>query len=123
MSYGRWLMIKFQFAYLQAVSSILGPLIFLIYINDLRNVLNSTLRLYADDTCLLSSSNNLDDLQTTSNNALDKLNRWCDTNELTINPSKSTFILIRLNLKPKMEEDVITLYHNNTQIIRTTVVK
>ena len=94
-------MIKFQFAYLQAVSSILGPLTFLIYINDLRNVLlSSTLRLYADDTCLLSSSNNLDDLQITSNNALDKLNRWCDSNELTINPSKSTFILIRLNSKP-----------------------
>ena len=103
--------------------SILRPLLFLIYINDLRNVLNSTPRLFADYTCLLCSSNNVDDLQIISNNALDKLNRWCDSNELTINPSKSTFMLIRPNSKPKLEEDVITLYYNNTQIIRTTVVK
>ena len=102
----------------------MGPLLFLIYIDDLRNVLNSTPRLFADDTCLVCSSNNLDDLQIISNNALDKLKCWCDSNELTINPSKSTFILIRPNSKPKLVEDVITSYYNNTQIIiKTTVVK
>ena len=85
--------------------------------------LNSTPRLFADDTCIVYSSNNLDDLQIISNNGLGKLNRSCDSNELTINPSKSTFILIRPHLKPKLEEDIITLYYNNTQIIKTTVVK
>ena len=103
--------------------SILGPLLFLIYINDVPNVLNSTPRLFADDTCLVCSSNNLDDLQIKSNNVLDKLKCWCDSNELTINPSKSSFMLIRPTSKPKSEEDVITLHYNNTQIIRTTVVK
>ena len=103
--------------------SILEPLLFLVYINDLRNVLNLTPRLFADDTCLVCSSNNLDDLQIISNNALDTLNRWCDSNELTINPSKSTFILICPNSKPKLEEDVIILYYNITQIIKTTEVK
>ena len=102
---------------------ILGPLLFLIYIDDLQNVLNSTPSLFADDTCLFCSSNNLDDLQIISHNALDKLNRWCDSNELTINRSKSTFILIRPKSKPKLEEDDITLYYNNTPIIKTTVVK
>ena len=57
----------------------LGPLLFLIFINVLLNVLNSTPQLFADDTCLVCSSNNLDDLQIISNNALDKLNRWCDS--------------------------------------------
>ena len=61
--------------------SILGPLPFLSYINDIQNVLNSTPRLFADDTCLVCGSNNLDDLQIISNNALDKLSRWCDSNE------------------------------------------
>ena len=45
-------------------------------------------------------------------------------NELTINPSKSTFILIRPNSKPKSEEDMKHFEdYNNTQIIKTTVVK
>ena len=103
--------------------SILGPLLFLIYINDLRNVLNSTPRLFADYTCLVCSRNNLDDLQIISNNALDKLSRWYDSNEFTINPSKSTFILLHPNLKPKFEEDVITLYYYKTQIIKTSLLK
>ena len=103
--------------------SILGPFFFLMYIHDLRNVLNSTPRLFADDTCPVYRSNNVDDLQIICNNALDKLNRWCDSNELTINPSKSTFILNLPNSKPKLEEDVITLYYKYTQIIKTTEVK
>ena len=103
--------------------SILGPLLFLSYINDIQNVLNSTPQLFADDTCLVCGSNNLDDLQIISNNALDKLSRWCGSNELTINPSKSTFILVRPNSKPKLEEDVMTLYCKNTQIMKTIEVK
>ena len=63
------------------------------------------------------------DLQIISNNTLHTLNRWSDSIELTINTSKSTFILICPNPKPKLEEDVITLYYNNTQIIKTTEVK
>ena len=101
----------------------MGPLLFLSYINDIQNVLNSTPQLFADDTCLVCGSNNLDDLQIISNNALDKLSRWCDSNELTINPSKSTFILVRPNSKPKLEEDVMTLYYKNTQIMKTIEVK
>jgi len=34
----------------------LGPLLFLIYINDLTNAISTTLRLYADDTCLIVNS-------------------------------------------------------------------
>ena len=46
--------------------SILGPLLFLIYIYDLPNALLNQPRIYADDTCLLISSPNIEDLNVKS---------------------------------------------------------
>ena len=43
--------------------SILGPLLFLVYINDLPNALSCNSRFYADDTCLVLSDSSLDNLQ------------------------------------------------------------
>ena len=39
--------------------SVLGPLLFILYNNDLKNALMSKPRLFADDTCLLIKNNNL----------------------------------------------------------------
>ena len=43
--------------------STLGPLLFLLYIYDLPNSVNSVLRLFADDTCLLVNSSSIDHLE------------------------------------------------------------
>ena len=62
--------------------SILGPLLFLIYVNDLPNALSCKTSLFADDTCLVSTNSTISDLETDCNLQMDKLNKWCDANEL-----------------------------------------
>ena len=75
--------------------TILGPLLFLIYINDLPNCLvHSRPRMYADDTHLTFASNNLDDIEYHLNLDLAKVNKWLIANRLTLNQSKTEFMLI-----------------------------
>ena len=77
------------------VGSILGPLLFVIYMNDLPKVLrNTTVTLFADDTALYCSSQSARDLQTMLNQDLDRLAQWLYEHKLTLNVSKSKFMLI-----------------------------
>ena len=55
-----------------AEGSILGPLLFLIYVNDLTEGLSSTTKLFADDKCLFSV---IRDIQTSANNLNKDLER------------------------------------------------
>ena len=57
--------------------SILGPLLFLIYINDLPNAINSTLRLFADDICLVLRQSSLSALEKACSDELIQLKDWC----------------------------------------------
>ena len=69
--------------------SVLGPLLFLIYINDVTENLKSDCLLYADDTSLFDI---VDDPVTSSqklNNDLSKINDWARKWLVTINPSKT----------------------------------
>ena len=50
--------------------SVLGPILFLLYINERHNALLRKPRLFADDTLLLYSSSNLGELETLCNNEL-----------------------------------------------------
>ena len=73
--------------------SILGPILFLIYINDLPNVskfLHSTL--YADDTTFSYSNKNYHQLTNIMNNELKIVERWTHANRLTINTDKTEII-------------------------------
>ena len=78
--------------------SILGPLLFIIYINDLPNVVaNCHSVLYADDTSLLFNGQNQTEAIEEANLGLSKLKPWLDANSLILNIEKSHFIIFAKN--------------------------
>ena len=75
--------------------STLGPLLFLIHINDLPNAVKCIPRLFADDTCLISQKFNLTNLESVMNKDLVKIHKWwCQANKVTINPLKSSALIV-----------------------------
>ena len=69
--------------------SVLGPLLFLIYVNDVADNMSGLCRLYADDNSLQHCSSNTQTIQLQLNNDLEKLNAWSKQWLLKFNPSKT----------------------------------
>ena len=86
--------------------SILGPLLFIIYMNDLNFVSKKfNAILFADDTTLNSvlsvfTNNNNITLSSKINNEINKLNEWMKTNKLSLNIKKTKFMIFRYPQKP-----------------------
>jgi hypothetical protein len=88
--------------------SILSPLLFLIYINDICNASSSSqLILFVDDTNLFYSHKELQFLVNPVNHELIKLFSWLSANKLSINVKKNNFMIF----KPKQKK-----YYINTKI-------
>ena len=75
--------------------STLGPLLFLLYVNDLPNCLShSTASMFADDTNLTTSGKTIKDIQNQLNSDLENIHTWLLTNKLTLNKEKTEYIII-----------------------------
>jgi hypothetical protein len=98
--------------------SVLGPLFFIIYTNDINYLLIDVLLiLFADDTTLLISNTCPKLLALTVNVILGRIQDWCNFNKLSLNPSKTKCMLlnIRKNLVPRIyidnsEVEIVTKY-------------
>ena len=80
---------------------ILGPLLFIIYVNDIGKISNLLFNImYAGDTSVLLSGKNVDDLICLLNNKLDLLSIWLNSNKLSLNTHKTLYLIFcRARLK------------------------
>ena len=102
--------------------SILGPLLFILYINDMRHALKfSVVHHFADDTNLLYSHKNQKTLRKNVNYDLSLLFEWLCANRLSLNVKKTEFIIFR---PPRSYlKDRVTLTLNRCKIFESTKVK
>ena len=61
--------------------SVLGPLLFTIYINDISSSTNSAPRLYADDTCLILQDSSISNLKYKIKGKINAVNKWMIANK------------------------------------------
>ena len=102
--------------------SVLGPLLFLLYINDLPNISKILdFFLFADDTNIFYKSKSLLKLQIKLNKELRKLYLWLNINRLSLNIDKTNFIIFHPYNKPIHQH--ITLLINKKAIKETNFIK
>ena len=94
--------------------SILGPILFLIYVNDINNCETAAdFKKFADDTTILTTGASLQEAANNMNTVLAKVNIWFKQNKLNLNPSKTRCMIF--NAKTE-ETNLITI--DNTTIER-----
>ena len=86
--------------------SVLGPLLFLIFINDIPHASDLATWLFADDTALVLSAINFTLLQNIMNTEVDKVQNWLLANKLSVHyVDKSKYMLINSNLSNSVDSN------------------
>ena len=84
--------------------SVLGPLLFITYANDINNILTDIRKIiFADDTSLLCSSKDPQILINVLKNSLEKVIDWCHFNKLALNCDKTKLMVFtnrKINISP-----------------------
>ncbi len=102
--------------------SILGPLLFLIYINDLSLVSNNAIiKLFADDTSIFVNAKTSRELKLMASEVLCKVDEWMKMNKLTLNYSKTEFMFC--NSSRTRQNEPFSLHIGNHAISQVKSVK
>ena len=103
--------------------SILGPLLFILFLNDLTKVVEKcSLSLYADDTCLYFASKSPQELETTLNKDLLLMANWFSHNHLILNVKKCSYMVIGSKSKLVPFSNV-SIGIDNTPLVRVNQCK
>ena len=102
--------------------SVLGPLLFLLYINDMPKCSNILeFHLFADDTNLFLNNPNIINLETDLNTELEKVSQWLYANKLSLNIDKTSFVVFHSPQRRILHN--MNLRISNTSIKSDTCVK
>lgn len=94
--------------------SVLGPTLFLLYINELCNlkIPNAKIFSYADDTAIVFSGNTWAEVQKHAEEGLVMVAQWLSANLLTLNISKTNFICFTIDKRTQPASDFQIKIHN-----------
>ena len=94
--------------------SVLGPLVFVLYINDLHNAIKfSSLFHSADDTCILNKQNSVGKINKTLNKDLKELSSWRNANKIALNARKTEVIIFK-NKRKTIKTEFEIMQKKNT---------
>ncbi len=105
--------------------SILGPVLFLLYINDIANFMintDITIMLFADDTIIFIQAKNITDLKRRAQTLLKILSGWLKDNRLSLNIEKTEYSIFHNN-RTQIPDNCNCLTFNNITIKRVTTAK
>ena len=106
--------------------SVLGPLLFLIYINDISYAtVNSKMRLFADDSNVFVISDDVFQLFDNANHVIGELNQWFICNKLSVNIEKTSYMIFKPSkgVNNIIKSSNLHLSLNGVIINRTSVTK
>ena len=98
--------------------SVLGPLFFILFINDLPNCYQlADFRIFADDTNVFFQSNDINYILNTAKNIMKAITSWFSTNKMTLNVEKSSFTIF------KSPKKVINNIPNSINFLNSSLVR
>lgn len=101
--------------------SVLGPLLFLVYINDIQNAISGGQpKLFADDTNLFLFDPDVKTLENKANFCLKQMEDWFSANRLTLNAEKTCYTIFGFKGKKDIN---LNLFINNRKIIKVASCK
>ena len=96
--------------------SILGPILFLLFINDMPTILTQcSIVMYADDTRLYAYGKDVDKIKHALNNDLKQLENWLRWNQMHVNVSKTKVMLLHSKTKQRILPD-FDVYLNDERL-------
>ena len=103
--------------------SVLGPLLFILYINDLHKACNTgNMRIFADDTNIFLKCKDIKEITEIGSQLMTQLQKWFKANKLTLNSEKSNFIVFR-SKRRKQENIPEQIKYEDTNISRCKSIK
>ena len=97
--------------------SILGPLLFLLYINDLPLCIKSMCDLFADDTTIHTTHKDIDTLANTLQESINDLTKWTELNHMSLHPQKTKCMLVTTRQKRQNLTHVLPPIYFKNEII------